>query len=179
MSLDEVAYAKSHSCPYANREKKDFFRDLWCVVWVVHMIFMRCPLAGQVCVNFHGPPNQHRLERRYCGLHLIRATGPVRVVHCRITASLAASSATMRRIASLATVLHQSDFDFKRSFVIFAYPPCRIQASALTAYLRVGKCVCLFFCFWVTRAASLGESLRRMARVCLARRSRGRYFFFE
>jgi hypothetical protein len=49
------------------------------------------------------------------------------------------------------------------------------HAYALTAYFRWGKCVCFFFCFSVTSDASCLESLRRMARVCLGRRSRGAY----
>lgn len=54
--------------------------------------------------------------------------------------------------------------------------PSQKHAYALTAYFRWGKCVCFFFCFSVTREASCLVSLRRMARVCLGRRSRGVYF---
>ena len=50
--------------------------------------------------------------------------------------------------------------------------------SALTAYFLIGKCICLFFCFSVTRLASFFDSRLLIARVCFGRRSSGRYFLF-
>jgi hypothetical protein len=48
----------------------------------------------------------------------------------------------------------------------------------LTANFRCGKCVWRFLVFSSTLDASSLDRRRRMARVCLARRSRGRYFLF-
>ena len=46
------------------------------------------------------------------------------------------------------------------------------------AYLRWGKWTLRFLVFSRTRALSSGDNRRRMARVCLGRRSRGAYFLF-
>lgn len=48
----------------------------------------------------------------------------------------------------------------------------------LMAYFLWGKWVLRFLVFSRTRALSSGDRRRRMARVCLARRSRGAYFLF-
>ena len=46
----------------------------------------------------------------------------------------------------------------------------------LTAKFRCGKCLDLFFDFWVTRLASSFVNRLLIARVCLGRRSSGMYF---
>lgn len=50
--------------------------------------------------------------------------------------------------------------------------------AALTAKLRWGKCDNRFLVFSSLREASSLDSRRRMARVCFALRSSGRYFLF-
>lgn len=53
-----------------------------------------------------------------------------------------------------------------------------LQSRTLMAYLRWGKCCWRFLVFSNFLEASSADRRRRMARVCLGRRSRGRYFLF-
>jgi hypothetical protein len=142
------------------------FKQIWQIVWYFKL-WMNCGIGNK--------SSSHPISASYLKCH---CTNPLISLAC-------SSNAIHLRLLTVFVQGHRRLYALM--LILLHYSPDRTQTtltsqpssySALTAYFLIGKCVCFFFCFCVTRLASFFDSRLLIARVCFGRRSSGKYFLF-